>query len=232
MTREPMPLTLRVGGLFMLCTSALLAWSAGNATCELLALVTGTPPDPLATQDWRGWIATAFTAAGVPFCLYLGARLTLGKYRPAPDTSASTVQRNSRIVMVCAGLTILAGLFGWWLASSATERLGWQSCEVRQGTWKFSKGILSRDCVAHGLKPKEKQRHKPPEERVISESAHGFGVLFGKPNPDYTLPGRLVDSPDFKVTLPEDRWEKMTLNRYGEVVPNEGKPSEAIGVDK
>ncbi len=91
---------------------------------------------------------------------------------------------------------------------------------------------LSLALVACGDAQEKQQRRKPPEERVISEPAHGFGVLFGKPNPDYTPPGRPVDSPDFKLTIPEKRWEKMTLNRYGEVVPNEGKPSEAVGVDK
>lgn len=73
----------------------------------------------------------------------------------------------------------------------------------------------------------EKQPHrKPPEEQVISEPAHGFGVLFGKPNSDYTPPGTPVDSPDFKVTLPKDRWEEVTISK------KEGKPSAAVGVDK
>ncbi|ASI21407.1 hypothetical protein CE456_00760 (plasmid) [Aeromonas salmonicida] len=31
---------------------------------------------------------------------------------------------------------------------------------------------------------------------------------------------------------PEDRWKKITLNQYGEVVPNESEPSTAAGVDK
>lgn len=91
---------------------------------------------------------------------------------------------------------------------------------------------LSLALVACGDAQEKQLRRKPPEERVISEPAHGFGVLFGKPDPNYTPPGRPVDSPDFKLTIPEKRWEKMTLNRYGEVVPNEGKPSEAVGVDK
>ncbi|MGU5767809.1 hypothetical protein ACV1DQ_20760, partial [Aeromonas allosaccharophila] len=79
--------------------------------------------------------------------------------------------------------------------------------------------------AACGDTQEKKQPRKPPEERVISEPTHGFGVLFGKPNPDYTPPGRLVDSPDFKVTLPEDRWEEVTISK------KEGKPSAAVGVD-
>ena len=87
------------------------------------------------------------------------------------------------------------------------------------------------ELVEGGLLDKQQHR-KPPEEQVISEPAHGFGVLFGKPDPNYTPPGTPVDSPDLKLTLPEKRWEKMTLNRYGDVVPNEGRPSAAVGVDK
>jgi hypothetical protein len=85
---------------------------------------------------------------------------------------------------------------------------------------------LSLALVACGDAQEEKQHRKPPEERVISESAHGFGVLFGKPNPDYTPPGRLVDSPDFKLTIPDHRWEEVTISK------KEGKPSAAVGVDK
>ena len=80
--------------------------------------------------------------------------------------------------------------------------------------------------AACGDTQEKKQPRKPPEERVISEPAHGFGVLFGKPDPNYTPPGTPVDSPDFKVTLPEDRWEEATISK------KEGKPSAAAGVDK
>lgn len=85
---------------------------------------------------------------------------------------------------------------------------------------------LSITLVACGDAKEEKQHRKPPEEQVISEPAHGIGAIFGKPNPDYTPPGRIVDSPDFKVTLPEDRWEETTISK------KEGKPSEAASVDK
>ena len=85
---------------------------------------------------------------------------------------------------------------------------------------------LSLALVACGDAQEKQQPRKPPEERVISEPAHGFGVLFGKPDPNYTPPGTPVDSPDFKVTLPEDRWEEATISK------KEGKPSAAAGVDK
>lgn len=85
---------------------------------------------------------------------------------------------------------------------------------------------LSITLVACGDAKEEKQHRKPPEEQVISEPAHGLGAIFGKPNPDYTPPGRPVDSPDFKVTLPEDRWEEATISK------KEGKPSAAVGADK
>lgn len=85
---------------------------------------------------------------------------------------------------------------------------------------------LSLALVACGDAQEKKQGHKPPEEQVISEPVHGLGVLFGKPDPNYTPPGTPVDSPSFKLTTPEDRWEKTTLSKQ------EGKPSEAAGVDK
>ena len=86
--------------------------------------------------------------------------------------------------------------------------------------------LLSLTLAACGDAQEKQQRRKPPGERVISEQAHGLGAIFGKPNPDYTPPGRKVDSPDFKVTLPEDRWEETTISK------KEGKPSAAVGVDK
>ncbi|MEV3817096.1 hypothetical protein RI537_13370 [Aeromonas salmonicida] len=85
---------------------------------------------------------------------------------------------------------------------------------------------LSITLVACGDAKEEKQHRKPPEEQVISEPAHGLGAIFGKPDPNYTPPGTPVDSPGFKVTLPEDRWEEATISK------KEGKPSEAVGVDK
>lgn len=53
---------------------------------------------------------------------------------------------------------------------------------------------LSLALAACGDAQEKKQPRKPPEERVISEPAHGFGVLFGKPDPNYTPPGTPVDS--------------------------------------
>lgn len=91
---------------------------------------------------------------------------------------------------------------------------------------------LSLTLAACGDAQEEKKPRTPPEKQVISEPAHGLGVLFGKPDPNYTPPGTIVDSPDFKLTIPEKRWEKITLNKYGEVVPNEDEPSGAVGVDK
>lgn len=83
---------------------------------------------------------------------------------------------------------------------------------------------LSLMLAACGDAEEKKPSHKSPEEQVISEPAHGLGVIFGKPDPNYTPPGTPVDSPGFKLAIPEDRWKKMTLNQYGEVVPNENEP--------
>ncbi len=84
--------------------------------------------------------------------------------------------------------------------------------------------VLYLSLAACGDVEEMKPPYKSPEERVISEPAHGLGVIFGKPDPNYTPPGTPVDSPGFKLAIPEDRWKKMTLNQYGEVVPNENEP--------
>jgi len=83
--------------------------------------------------------------------------------------------------------------------------------------------------VAEGLSGSPRENHLTGKahgevRQVISEPAHGLGVIFGKPDPNYTPPGTPVDSPGFKLAIPEDRWKKMTLNQYGEVVPNENEP--------
>lgn len=41
--------------------------------------------------------------------------------------------------------------------------------------------VLALALVACGNAPEKQQHRKPPKEPVISEPAHGLGVLFGKP---------------------------------------------------
>jgi len=55
--------------------------------------------------------------------------------------------------------------------------------------------VLYLSLAACGDVEEMKPPYKSPEERVISEPAHGLGVIFGKPDPNYVPPGTPVDSP-------------------------------------